>query len=58
MQLTRLPAIPLVLNGPAIAEGKCFEGGSILDVAPTLGVLVGFKPAREWEGKNLVAVQE
>ena len=50
--------IPLVMNGLAFSEGKCFEGGSILDVAPTLGTLVGFKPAREWEGKSLIAVQE
>ena len=50
--------IPLVMNGSAFAEGKCFAGGSILDVAPTLGTLVGFKPAREWEGKSLIAVQE
>ena len=37
-----------------IEAGKRFEGGSILDIAPTVVNLLGLEPDDEWEGKSLV----
>jgi len=45
--------IPIFLKGRDINPGK-FEGGSILDIAPTITSLFGIAPVTEWEGKSLL----
>ena len=51
---TELPedmSIPMFYIGEEFEAGKRFEGGSILDIAPTVAKLMDVPPAPEWEGK-------
>lgn len=45
--------IPFFLKGEGIIPAQ-FEGGSILDIAPTVTKLCGVQPDPEWEGKTLI----
>ena len=45
--------IPIFIKGEGIAPGQ-FDGGSILDIAPTIAKLCGVMPDPEWEGKSLI----
>ena len=45
--------IPIFIKGEGIIPGK-FDGGSILDIAPTIAKLCEVNPDAEWEGKSLV----
>ena len=45
--------IPILLMGADFAKGTSKEGGSILDVAPTVADLLGVLPVAEWEGTSL-----
>jgi len=45
--------IPMFYLGPDFAPG-CFEGGSILDIAPTIARIMGIFPAPEWEGTPVI----
>ena len=42
--------IPMFYIGKDFEAGKRFDGGSILDIAPTLAKLMDVPPAPEWEG--------
>ena len=42
--------IPMFYFGEPFAAGERFEGGSILDIAPTIAKLMGVPAADEWEG--------
>ena len=42
--------IPMFYFGKFFESGKCFSGGSILDIAPTIAKIMGVEPAEEWEG--------
>lgn len=46
--------IPMVFRGKEFKAGVQLEDVSILDIAPTIASVIGFEPAREWEGKSLV----
>ncbi|MDY2595728.1 MAG: hypothetical protein SOW34_12765 [Oliverpabstia sp.] len=35
--------------GKPFEVGKCFSGGSILDIAPTIAKIMDVPPATEWE---------
>ena len=43
--------IPMFYFGDCFEEGRCFQGGSILDIAPTIAKLMAVAPADKWEGK-------
>ena len=43
--------IPMFYYGKDFEKGKRFEGGSILDITPTIAKVMGIAPAEEWEGK-------
>lgn len=43
--------IPNFYIGPDFPRGVRFDGGSILDLAPTIARVMGVEPAREWEGQ-------
>lgn len=45
--------IPVMMIGPDFPAGDAGDV-SILDIAPTVAALLGVKPARGWEGKNLL----
>jgi len=50
---TELPedtTIPMFYFGKQFEAGKRFEGGSILDIAPTIAKIMEVAPADEWEG--------
>ena len=47
--------IPIILNGPSFAPGRALKNASIKDVAPTVAEMLGATPAREWEGRSLLA---
>ena len=47
--------IPVIMNGPSFAPGRSLEGVSIRDIAPTVAEMLGAAPAREWEGRSLLA---
>ena len=50
---TELPedtTIPMFYFGKQFEAGKRFEGGSILDIAPTIAKIMDVAPADEWEG--------
>lgn len=42
--------IPMFYFGEDFEAGKRFDGGSILDIAPTIAKCMGVPAAREWEG--------
>ncbi|MBR5772245.1 MAG: alkaline phosphatase family protein [Clostridia bacterium] len=44
--------IPIILSNPSLKPGIC-EGGSILDIAPTVCKVLGTEPDKDWEGKAL-----
>lgn len=46
--------IPNFYIGKDFEAGKCFDGGSILDIAPTIAKIIGVNPAPEWEGKPVI----
>ena len=46
--------IPMFYFGKQFEAGKRFEGGSILDIAPTIAKLMGVMPADEWEGTPVI----
>lgn len=46
----------LIASGKEICEGKILEGGSIMDIAPTILYLMGQCVSREIEGKVLIDV--
>ncbi len=46
--------IPNFFIGKDFPAGEKFEGGSILDIAPTIAKLMGVAPAPEWEGKSVI----
>lgn len=46
--------IPNFYIGNDFEAGKRFEGGSILDIAPTIAKIIGIEPAPEWEGKSVI----
>ena len=45
--------IPVVIMGEGFGKGVSREGGSILDIAPTVAGIVGVAPNPAWEGKIL-----
>ena len=46
--------IPMFYIGKAFPAGKRFEGGSILDITPTIAKVMGIAPADEWEGTPVI----
>ena len=46
--------IPMFYIGKQFAAGARFDGGSILDIAPTIAKLMGVMPAMEWEGASVL----
>lgn len=46
--------IPMFYIGKDFEAGKCFDGGSILDIAPTVAKLMGVAKAPEWEGTPVI----
>ena len=40
--------------GRKFSKGVRFDGGSILDIAPTIAKLMGIAPAPEWEGNPVL----
>jgi len=54
---TELPedmTIPMFYFGRPFEAGRRFDGGSILDIAPTIAKVMGVPPALEWEGKAVI----
>lgn len=54
---TELPedtTIPMFYFGKGFEQGKCFDGGSILDITPTIAKIMGVAPAPEWEGTPVI----
>jgi len=47
--------IPVIMNGPSFLPGKTLSDVSIMDVAPTVAEILGASPAKEWEGRSLLA---
>ena len=45
--------IPMFYYGKDFEKGKRFDGGSILDITPTIAKVMGIAPAEEWEGKPI-----
>jgi len=57
MHGTDLPedmTIPMFYMGPDFPKGVRFEGGSILDIAPTIAKIMEIEPADEWEGTSVI----
>ena len=46
--------IPNLYIGKDFPQGVRFDGGSILDIAPTVAKVMGIPPAPEWEGKPVI----
>ena len=46
--------IPHFYIGKDFEAGKQFDGGSILDITPTIAKIIGIEPAPEWEGKPVI----
>ena len=46
--------IPMFYFGRPFEAGRRFDGGSILDIAPTIAKVMGVPPALEWEGKAVI----
>ena len=46
--------IPMFYFGRDFEPGKRFEGGSILDIAPTIAALMGADASPEWEGSPVI----
>lgn len=46
--------IPMFYFGKQFEAGKCFSGGSILDIAPTIAKIMDIEPADEWEGTPVI----
>jgi bisphosphoglycerate-independent phosphoglycerate mutase (AlkP superfamily) len=44
----------MLFMGKDFEKGNQFDGGSILDIAPTIATLMGVFIPREWEGKSLI----
>lgn len=54
---TALPedmTIPMFYFGETFEAGKRFQGGSILDLAPTIAKCMGLVPDEAWEGKAII----
>ena len=45
--------IPIFIMGDGFASGVSREGGSILDIAPTVATIAGVAPQAAWEGNAL-----
>ncbi len=45
--------IPMFYRGPAFLPGR-FEGGSLLDIAPTIAHIMEIPTAQEWEGHSVL----
>ena len=46
--------IPMFYCGKDFEAGKRFEGGSILDIIPTIAKVMDIEPADEWEGTAVI----
>lgn len=46
--------IPMFYIGRQFEAGRRFDGGSILDIAPTIARVMDVAPAAEWEGKTVL----
>ena len=46
--------VPMFYFGKDFEAGKKLDGGSTLDLAPTVAKLLGFSPEKEWEGKSII----
>lgn len=46
--------IPLLCKGPDFTPGSRLANAGILDIGPTIAVLLGVSPAPDWEGHSLV----
>ena len=46
--------IPLFFYGPDFAPGAKVEDASLLDIAPTIGAIMGIGSEPEWEGRSLI----
>ena len=46
----------LLARGGSIRPSSAFEGGDILDLAPTLYARLGLQPRPEWSGKVLLPI--
>ncbi|MBR3795488.1 MAG: alkaline phosphatase family protein [Clostridia bacterium] len=45
--------IPMFFIGKPFEPAKQFDGGSLLDLAPTIAAVMGVLPVYDWEGNNL-----
>ena len=45
--------IPFFIMGDGFEKGKQLEGISIIDVAPTIAVLLGVSVENDWMGKSI-----
>ena len=50
--------IPMFFVGTDFVPGQELQNVSILDLAPTIGEVLGLYPAREWEGHSVIQHQE
>jgi len=48
--------VPVIMRGKMFDKGRKFDGGSILNITPTIADVMGVTPAREWEGTSYVEV--
>lgn len=46
--------IPIIIKGKDFEAGKILENANIMDIAPTVTMLLGVEPDSEWEGKALI----
>ena len=46
--------VPFFFYGPRFEKGKCVEGLSLLDIAPTIAALMGIEAEGEWEGTSVI----
>jgi phosphopentomutase len=45
--------VPMMFIGEEFVAGVEIDGASILDIAPTVANVMGFRPEKEWEGKSI-----
>ena len=48
--------VPVIMRGKNFQKGRNFDGGSILNIAPTIADIMEVEPAREWEGISYLEV--
>ncbi len=46
--------MPMFFFTKGFEGGKKPEGGSILDIAPTVAKILNFEPKKEWEGNSVL----